>query len=128
MIVGVGVDMVETERIRELAERYGGRFLERVFTRNERDYCMRRHDASIHLAARFAAKEAFMKAIGTGWGGGVRWKDVEVQREGDGPPRMVLHGEAAALARSRGASRWLVSISHSGGWACAVVVLEGRDA
>jgi holo-[acyl-carrier protein] synthase len=93
-IVGIGLDATEIDRVRELVSRYGDRFLQRVFTPGEIAYCLRHRDPAPSLAARFAAKEAGMKALGTGRARGVAWRDVEVVRHG-GPPQLVLHGGAA---------------------------------
>lgn len=104
--------------------RYGGRFLRRVFTEHEIEYCTRRRDPVPHLAGRFAAKEAAMKALGTGHSRGVLWKDIEVVRRG-GPPRLILHGGAAARASAMNVRRSLVTITHSEALALAQVMLLG---
>lgn len=123
MILGIGVDVCEVARIRRAVER--ARFVERVFTAGERAYCEARKKGRCEsYAARFAAKEAVMKALGTGWGEGVSWQDVEVVREADGAPVLRLHGAAAALARTRRLRRWHVSLSHSAGVAMAWVIAE----
>lgn len=124
MIVGVGIDVVQVDRIRSLHVRRGERFQRRVFTEGERTACLRRHDPAPCLAARFAAKEAAMKALGTGWGEGVGWCDVEVVSVTGKAPRLELHGSAARRAEDLGASRFHLSLSHDGGVAAAVVVLE----
>src|SRR5512133_3971914 len=94
-ILALGLDATDIPRVRQTLDRFGGRFLQRVFTEDEIAYCMRRRDPSPHLAARFAAKEAAMKALGTGRSQGVLWRDVEVFRR-DGPPQLRFHGIAAA--------------------------------
>lgn len=125
-IVGHGVDLVPVARIASLRERHGDRFLERVFTPAERAYAGERPKrADEHLAARFAAKEATLKALGTGLTGGIRWTDIGVRRDPGGPPELVLEGEARRAARQLGASRWWVSLSHAGGVATASVLAEG---
>jgi holo-[acyl-carrier protein] synthase len=126
MILGLGVDICDLERLkRALDAPTGTRFRARVFTAAEQAYCeARRRGRLASYAARFAAKEAAMKALGTGWGEGVRWRDFEVVRAASGPPRLVLHGEAARLARQRGMTRWLLALSHAGGGAIASVVVE----
>jgi holo-[acyl-carrier protein] synthase len=126
MIVGMGVDVCEVERIRRAVEaKSGRRFVERVFTEGERAYCEARKRGRFEsYAARFAAKEAAMKALGTGWGEGIGWRDVEVVREGDGAPVLRLHGAAAALAQRRRMRRWHVSLTHSSGVAMAWVIAE----
>jgi holo-[acyl-carrier protein] synthase len=127
MIVGLGVDVCEVARIRRVLEgATGARFRARVFTAGEQAYCeARRRGRFASYAARFAAKEAAMKALGTGWNAGVGWRDFEVVRADDGPPALVLHGRAAALAKRRGIVRWLLALSHDGGGAIASVVAEG---
>ncbi len=127
MIRGVGLDVVEVARIDDLLARRGQRFLERVFTPAERAACERRADRSRALAARFAAKEAGMKALGTGWSGGVGWHDFEVTGGAGTPPRLILSGVAAERSRDKGVERVHLSLSHDGGVAAAVVVLEGGE-
>jgi holo-[acyl-carrier protein] synthase len=122
MVRGLGVDIIEIERIRALARDQGARFLDRVFTRDEIAYCSSKHDAALHLAARFAAKEAVSKALTTGWSGVFRWKDVEVSNDAAGQPRVTLHGRLRELLPS---AVILVSISHSASHAVAVAVIEG---
>ena len=116
--VAVGVDIIEIERIAATLERFGARFLERVYTEGEIAYCRGR---APQLAARFAAKEAAMKALGTGTRG-VSWRDVEVTRTRAGEPGIVLHGRADARARAIGVDRLAVSLSHSRAYAVASVV------
>ena len=103
--------------------RHGERFLNRVFTPEEQADCLRRARPAMHLAARLAAKEAAMKAVGTGWSAGVRWLDIEVRSPGDTPPSVHLDGVAKTRAEARGARHYLVSLSHDGGFALAVVVI-----
>jgi holo-[acyl-carrier protein] synthase len=123
LIVGLGVDLIEIARIREsLARRE--RFIRRVYTSAEEAYCARHRDPAPHYAARFAAKEALMKAIGTGWSRGVRWRDIEVERERGSAPKLVLHGEARRIAGALGAARIHLTLSHSADSAIAVVILE----
>ena len=126
MIVGLGVDVCDVARIRRALEgRAGARFQARVFTAAEQAYCeARRRGRFASYAARFAAKEAAMKALGTGWAQGVGWRDFEVVRPRGAPPRLVLHGRAAALARRRGMARWLLALTHTGESALASVVVE----
>ncbi len=124
MIVGIGVDVVEIRRIRSVLERQGDRFRKRVFTPGEVEYCAAHRDAAPHYAARFAAKEALFKALGTGWAKGVTWADAEVQREPHGAPVLVLHGEARRIADMLGVRNTHVSVSHGEDSAVAVVVLE----
>src|SRR2546422_7416058 len=126
MIVGLGVDVCDVARIRRALEGpAGARFQARVFTAAEQAYCeARRRGRFASYAARFAAKEAAMKALGTGWAQGVGWRDFEVVRVRAAPPRLVLHGRAAALARRRGMARWLLALTHTDESALASVVVE----
>jgi holo-[acyl-carrier protein] synthase len=121
-IIGIGLDATDLPRIAETLKRYGDRFLHRVFTDREIAYCTRRRDPVPHLAGRFAAKEAAMKALGTGHSRGVLWKDIEVVR-GGGPPQLQLHGGAARRAESMQVRRSLVTITHSETLALAEVML-----
>lgn len=125
MILAIGIDIVEVARIERAIDRLGRRFIERVFTEAEAGYCDARPSAAIHYAGRFAAKESAMKALGTGWGEGVAWRDVEILASGVGPPSLVFHGVALERFRELGASRALVSISHTGGLAVAQTIFEG---
>src|SRR5919108_447234 len=111
-IVGLGVDATDIPRVREMLKRYGDRFLRRVFTDAEIDYCARRRDPAPHLAGRFAAKEAAMKALGTGHSRGVLWQHIEVVRFG-GPPQLRLSGGALRQFQSLQARRSLLTITHS---------------
>jgi holo-[acyl-carrier protein] synthase len=112
-IAGHGIDIVETSRIRKLVEQHGQHFLDRVFTQREQDYCALNPKRYFeHLAGRFAAKEAVLKVIGTGWRGGIAWTDVEVVKELSGQPRIELTGECLRIAAEIGITRWHVSISH----------------
>jgi holo-[acyl-carrier protein] synthase len=123
-IIGIGLDATDIPRVANLLERYGDRFLRRVFTDGEISYCTKRRDPVPHLAGRFAVKEAAMKALGTGQSQGVLWKDIEVVRQG-GPPRLKLQGGAARRAESMGVKQSLVTITHSELLAVAQVVLMG---
>jgi len=125
MIIGTGLDLVEIARFRSLLDRWGERVLERLFTASERAACLARPDPVPGLAARFAAKEAFFKAAGTGYGRGGAWTDVEVWNDDHGAPALRLAGRAERIARERGARRAHVSLSHTGTTAAAHVVLEG---
>jgi holo-[acyl-carrier protein] synthase len=126
VILGVGVDVCDVERIRRALDApTGTRFRKRVFTDGEQAYCeARRRGRFASYAARFAAKEAAMKALGTGWAAGVAWRDFEVVRGTGAAPRLVLHGKAAALARRRGMVRWLLALSHTDASALASVIVE----
>jgi holo-[acyl-carrier protein] synthase len=125
MILGVGVDIVAVARIRAALEkpRTGERFRARVFTEHEVAYCSRRHHAYDSYAARFAAKEATMKALGRGFGEGLSWRDIEVTR-GEGAPTVRLSGGALARAEALGVCRIHLSLSHAGGLAVAYVIAE----
>jgi holo-[acyl-carrier protein] synthase len=113
LILGHGIDIVETSRIKRLVEEHGQRFLDRCFTPEEQRYCALNEKRYFeHLAGRFAAKEAVLKVLGTGWRGGIAWTDVEVVREASGQPRIGLSGECERIANELGISRWHVSISH----------------
>ncbi len=126
MIGGVGIDACEIARMRRALDgATGARFRERVFTPEEQAYCEARgRGRTESYAARFAAKEAAMKALGTGWSAGVAFRDVEVVREPDAAPRIVLHGVAARLAKERGLVRWHVALTHTRTTAFAWVVAE----
>jgi holo-[acyl-carrier protein] synthase len=124
VIVGLGVDIVEVSRIEAAIERHNRKFVARVFTPSEIAYCERHRDRSERYAARFAAKEAAMKALGTGWARGVRWVDIEVTRLASGQPTLALHGAARRHAERMGVSRISVSLTHSGNTAFAQVIFE----
>jgi holo-[acyl-carrier protein] synthase len=124
MLTGIGIDVVQNERIRASLERFGDRFINRIYTEEEIRYCKKCANPEIHFAARFAAKEAGFKALGTGWAAGVKWKDVEVERLASGKPELHLHGEALVRATSMGATRFYVSLTHDQLVSCAVVILE----
>ena len=123
-IIGIGMDATDLPRVAALLERYGERFLHRVFTDGEIAYCTKRRDPVPHLAGRFAVKEAAMKALGTGQSRGVVWKDIEVVRAG-GPPRLQMHGGAERRAESMGMKQSFVTITHSETLALAQVLLIG---
>jgi holo-[acyl-carrier protein] synthase len=123
-IIGLGIDATEIPRIAATIERYGDRFLRRVFTEDEIAYCTRRRVPAIHFAGRFAAKEAGMKALGTGHTPEVLWRDVEVVRR-HGPPRLQFHGGAARRFASMGATSSLLTITHTDTLAFAQALLLG---
>jgi len=124
MLTGIGVDIIEIERIKRGVERSGTNFLEKIFTGTEIDYCNNKHDRYQHLAARFAAKEAVSKALATGLQRGFGWKDIEVVNDELGKPQVVLHGPLRS--KLSGASI-LLSISHSDTHVVAMAVIEGKD-
>jgi holo-[acyl-carrier protein] synthase len=123
MIVGIGIDLIETSRIQESLERFGDRFLNRVFLKGEIDYCMKMAAPARHLAARFAAKEAVSKAFGTGIGSSLGWKDIEVCRKDHGEPFLVLHDKGLELARTRKVGSTKISLTHHETAAAAVAIL-----
>jgi holo-[acyl-carrier protein] synthase len=124
MIVGTGIDIAEVPRIRQSIERFGDRFLQRVFTEAEIRYCDSKANRFERYAARFAAKEAAMKALGTGWNHGVRWRDCEVVRMPGGRPTIAFHGKAAEFAAKLGMKNATLSITHTAEQALAQVILE----
>ena len=123
MILGLGMDLCEVDRIRRLLEKDRSRFVRRVFRESEVAYCDARRRPALHFAARFAAKEAFLKALGRGWRLG--WTQVEVVRGGEGKPDLALSGRAAEAAARRGVRRIHLTLTHTEKTAAAVVVLEG---
>jgi len=127
MIVGTGIDIAEVDRIKATIERFGRRFLERVFTPDEIRYCESKANKAERYAGRFAAKEAAMKAIGTGWSRGVTWQDVEVQRSPGGRPTMAFHRKAAEFFEQLGAAHAHLSITHTEHSAMAQVILESDE-
>lgn len=124
MIVGMGIDVAEVSRIRDVIESQKERFLRRVYTLDEIAYCEQFKNKFERYAGRFAAKEATMKALGTGWSRGVRWVDLEVVRLRGGRPTMALHGEAKRIADSLGVKNIALSITHSALQAIAHVIFE----
>ena len=124
MILGTGIDVCEVPRIRRSIERFGQRFVDRIFTPREIAYVERKANKYERYAARFAAKEAGMKAIGTGWNHGVRWRDIEVARKPGGRPTLLLHGKAAEFAARLGAVNIALSLTHTAEQAMAQVILE----
>jgi holo-[acyl-carrier protein] synthase len=124
MIVGLGLDIAEVDRIEAAIGRRGAAFLERLYTPSEVAYCESHKDKFERYAARFAAKEAAMKALGTGWSRGVRWRDIEVAREPSGKPTLRLEGVAQQIAQRMGVKTISLSITHSGNLALAQVIFE----
>ena len=124
MIIGTGVDIAEVSRIRESIERFGDRFLHRIFTAGEVRYCGQKANRFESYAARFAAKEAGMKALGTGWSRGIRWRDIEVVRAKGQRPTIQFHGEAAVIAAKLGTKNIALSLTHTSEQALAHVILE----
>jgi holo-[acyl-carrier protein] synthase len=124
MIVGLGLDISEIDRIEAAINRHGAPLLDRLFTPAEVSYCERHKNRFERYAARFAAKEAAMKALGTGWSRGVRWRDIEVVREPSGKPTLRLAGAAREIADALGVKNISLSITHSGNLALAHVIFE----
>ena len=127
VVRGVGVDLVRIPRMRETIARWDERFLRRVFTEQEIEDCRSRRDPAPHFAARFAAKEAGMKALGTGLRLGVTWRELEVRRAPDQAPTLELHGRTRELGLARGGRRMLLSLSHDGDYALAHALLVDDD-
>lgn len=129
MIVGTGIDVCEIGRLQQAVERYGDRFLQRIFTTAELAYCQGKQRTAVEsLAARFAAKEAAAKALGTGIANGIGWQDIEVTRQPDGSPALLLHGRAGERAAALRVAAAHLSLSHGRAVAIASVVLEGAPA
>lgn len=126
MIVGSGIDLTEIGRIQRSMDRYGQRFLDRVYTAAEQAYCLRKRNAAESFAARFAAKEAAAKALGTGISYGVNWLEIEVVRLPSGRPTLHFHGRAAEIAAHLGVVRAALSLTHTDALAMASVVLESQ--
>ena len=125
-IVGIGVDATEIERVKEMCEKHQESFLERVYTPLEREYCVaRKKGMAESLAARWAAKEAVMKALGTGWSHGVKWTDIEVATNFSGAPSLNVTGRAKEIADELGSREWKISLTHSRTEAIAFVVASG---
>ena len=125
-IISLGLDLAEVSRIRDIMERHGERFKERTFSVAERAYCDRNADPAMHYAARFAAKEAVAKALGTGFAEGVGWSDIEVLRASSGQPSIALHAGAAVRATELGITQILVTLTHTKEVAAASVVAIGN--
>ncbi len=121
-IAGIGTDIIEVVRVGQMIEKHGELFLERVFTPGEMRYCQGRKHAMEHYAGRWAAKEAILKCLGTGWSKGISWTDLEVRNEMSGAPRVLLAGVAADIARDRGIGEILISISHCRTYAVAYAI------
>ena len=124
MILGTGIDICEVKRIRDSIARFGDHFLRRVFTEQEIRYCQSKKNSSERFAARFAAKEAAMKALGTGWSRGVRWTDIEVGHALGGRPTLRLHGRSSQIAEQLGVKNISLSVTHAEQTAMAMVIFE----
>ena len=124
-VLGIGIDLVECERIQHSIDRFGQKFLNRVFTEGEIEYSMSMKFPARHLAARFAGKEAVAKAFGTGIGKAMGWRNIDIQKKPSGEPFLVFSGPAQELAKQRGVTSALITLSHTDHHATATVVLEG---
>lgn len=124
MVLGIGTDLAEVDRIQHSIDRYGDRFLRRIYTPGEQAYASSKANAAERFAARFAAKEAGMKAIGTGWRRGVTWRDFEVVNQKSGRPTLRLTGVALQIANDMGVKRISISLTHTAAIAFAVVIIE----
>ncbi len=126
-ILGIGIDMVKVSRIEKLIARRGHSFLDRVFTKEEQDYCLPHKMAHVHFSGRFAVKEALLKALGTGLGDGISWKEIATLRQDSGQPEVILSGRARQVADEKGVSSVFSSITHDHDYAIAQVILEGCE-
>jgi holo-[acyl-carrier protein] synthase len=126
-VLGIGTDIVECLRIAQMIERHGELFIHRVYTPHEMQYCQERKQSTQHFAGRWAAKEAVLKALGTGWIKGISWRDVEVRNDGGGKPSVTLHGGALERAQAIGLEQMLISISHCRSHATAYALALGRN-
>jgi holo-[acyl-carrier protein] synthase len=125
MIIGTGLDIIDVERIRQIHERWGERFLKKFLRAKEIEYCLSVRDPVASIAARFAGKEAISKAFGTGIGGRINWHDIEIVHDAKGRPEVKLHGGAKSLLQEMGGMEVQVSLSHSEGQAAAMALLQG---
>jgi holo-[acyl-carrier protein] synthase len=126
-ILGIGTDIVECLRIAQMIERHGELFIGRIYTDHEIEYCQARKSATQHFAGRWAAKEAILKALGTGWQKGISWRDMEVRNDVAGKPSVLLRGGARDICESRGIADILISISHCRSHAVAYAMAVGRE-
>lgn len=125
MILGIGMDIAETVRVKGSMDRFGESFLQRILLPEEMAYCLAHKEPALYVAARFAAKEAVSKAFGTGIGAQIGWTDIEVRRKESGEPFVVLHGNGKKLFEARGAKQLHIALTHTGNYAAAMAVLEG---
>jgi holo-[acyl-carrier protein] synthase len=126
-VLGLGTDIIECLRIAKMIEKHGELFLQRVYTEHEIGYCSSRKAANQHYAGRWAAKEAVLKAMGTGWSRGIRWRDIEVKVELGGKPHVHIHGTAKEICSELGITDMLISISHCRSHATATAIAVGED-
>jgi len=127
MIIGIGTDIISVERIKKIIETRGERFLNLIFTDNEKKYCQSKESPWINYAGRFAAKESVFKVLKTGWGLGVRWKDVEILKNKNGDPKVFLKGKTKIIAGNKGIKNIILSISHDKKYAMATAIGESID-
>lgn len=127
MVYGSGVDIIEVERVRRAVKKWGDTFLKKIFTDNEIDYSQKRRFAYQHLAARFATKEAVLKAFGGGWSRSLPWKDVEIINDKNGKPNIKLHGEAKRIYDKKSIEKVVVSMSHTKNYAIASAILVRKN-
>ena len=121
-IFGIGIDVIEVARVEAAIEAFGDRFLSRIFTEAEKEYCRKQNRPAVHFAARWSAKEATSKALGTGIGEALSWKDMEVVRRQTGEPEMVLNGDGLAFSRQQGIEQIKISLTHAKNYAAANAV------
>ena len=126
-VIGLGTDIIECLRIAKMIEKHGELFLKRVYTEHEVGYCSSRKAANQHYAGRWAAKEAVLKAMGTGWSRGIRWRDIEVKVEMSGKPNVYLHGTAKEICDELGIADIMISISHCRSHATATAIAVAED-
>ena len=126
-IIGIGTDIIECLRIAQMIERHGELFITRVYTQTEIHYCQSRKQSTQHFAGRWAAKEAVLKALGTGWRRGISWRDIEIRNESGGRPVVALRGGARDVVESLGITQMLISISHCRSHATAYALAVGRE-
>ena len=125
-VISHGIDLIECQRVAHVWQQHGDRFLARVLTAAEQAYCLRRKNPVPHIAGRFAAKEAVMKLLGTGWRGQIGWTDIEVTNDSAGQPHVALTGHCAAVARQLGIAHILLSITHTEHYAAASAIATGE--
>lgn len=125
MILGIGIDIVKVSRMEGVLKKWKDRFISRVFTQREIDSCINKRLPGQHFAARFAAKEAFLKALGLGMRSGIPWKNIEIINDSMGRPEVELHHKAREVCRENNVRNVLLSLSHDGGYGVAQVILEG---
>ncbi|MDI6783149.1 MAG: holo-ACP synthase [bacterium] len=124
MVIGVGIDIISTERIKNALNRYGDRFIKRIYCPGEIEYCGSRKEPHLHYAARFAAKEALVKALGTGFRFGIKHTEIETKLNELGKPELTLHNTTFAISRQKGITRLSISLSHNDEQATAIVIAE----